>query len=81
MVLPLEVTIKSLRVAMQNELDPDDYHRALIMEMDSTNEGQLMTLENIQLNKLKVTEHITNTSRKRNSRMVILFGKSFCQSK
>ena len=39
---------------MQNELEPNDYRRALFMEMDSVDKDRLMALENIQLNKLKV---------------------------
>ena len=43
--------MKSLRVAKQNELEPDDYHKALFMELDLIDENRLMALENIQLNK------------------------------
>ena len=55
-VLPLEIIVRSLRLAMQNELEPNEYHRALFMEMESADEDRLMALENIQLNKLKVAQ-------------------------
>ena len=47
--------MKSLRVAKQNELEVDDYHIALSMELDLVYEDWLMALENIWLNKLRVT--------------------------
>ena len=53
-VLPLEIMVKSLRVAKKNDLELVDYHKALIMELDLTNGDRLMALENIWLNKLKV---------------------------
>ena len=43
-------------MAKQKYLEPINYHRALIMELDLTDEDQLMALEIIRLNKLKVME-------------------------
>ena len=37
-ILPLEISMKSLRVAKQNELELDDYHKALFMELDLVDE-------------------------------------------
>ena len=39
---------------MQNELELDGFSWALLMEMNSIDEDQLIELDNIQLNKLKV---------------------------
>ena len=39
--------VRSLRVAKQNDLELTDYHKALVMELDSANEDRFMALENI----------------------------------
>ena len=46
-ILPLEIIVKSLKVAKQNKLEPTNHQKALFMEMDSTNKDHLMALENI----------------------------------
>ena len=42
-------------MAKQNELEPNDYHDTLFMEIDSIYKDQFMALEGIRLNKLKVS--------------------------
>jgi hypothetical protein len=53
-VLPVELTIQSLRVAKQNQLSHIDYESAIMAEMDDLDEAQVSTLNSIILQKQKV---------------------------
>lgn len=55
-VLPLEITIQSLRVKNQNQLSHIDYQDATIFEIDDLIERQLKALNSIISQKQKVTE-------------------------
>jgi transposase InsO family protein len=48
-VLPVEVTVQSLRVARQNELSHIDYENAMMAEMDDLDEAQVAALNSIIL--------------------------------
>jgi hypothetical protein len=60
-VLPVEVTVQSLRVARQNQLSHTDYEDAMIAEMDDLDEAQVAALNSIILQKQRV---IKNYNRK-----------------
>ena len=53
-VLPMEINIKSIRVAKQASLQPKQYSQAMFQELDLANDARIMALENIKLNKEKV---------------------------
>ena len=53
-VLPMEINIKSLKVAKQAGLQPDEYSQAMFQELDSANDDRIVALENIKVNKEKV---------------------------
>ena len=50
-VLPVEVTVQSLRVAKQNELSHIDYKNVMMAEMDDLDEAQVDALNSIILQK------------------------------
>jgi hypothetical protein len=56
-VLPVEVTVQSLRVARQNQLSHTDYEDAMIAEMDDLDEAQVATLNSIILQKQRVIKN------------------------
>ena len=66
-------------MAKQNELKLSDNHRAFFMEIDSVDEDQLMALENIQLNKLKVAQAYNKHVRKKEFKESDLIWKTFYQ--
>ena len=53
-VLPMEINIKSLRVAKQVGLQLEEYSQAMFQELESVDNDRIMALENIKLNKEKV---------------------------
>jgi hypothetical protein len=53
-VLPVELTIQSLRVAKQNQLSHIDYESAIMAEMDDLDEAQVSAVNSIILQKQKV---------------------------
>ena len=50
-VLPVEVTVQSLRVARQNQLSHTDYGDAMMAKMDDLDEAQVAALNSIILQK------------------------------
>ncbi len=55
-VLPVKLTVQSLRVAKQNQLSHIDYESAMMAEMDDLDEAQVAALNSIILQKQKVIE-------------------------
>ncbi|XP_051132643.1 uncharacterized protein LOC127252493 [Andrographis paniculata] len=53
-ILPLEITVPLLRVLKQNLLSPEQYDTAMLQRLDGVHEDQMMALENIRANKVKV---------------------------
>jgi hypothetical protein len=53
-VLPIEITVQSLRVAKQNQLSHIDYESGIMAEMDDLDEAQVSALNSIILQKEKV---------------------------
>ena len=51
----MEINIKSLMVVKQAGLQPEEYAQAIFQELEQTNDDRIMALENIKLNKEKVT--------------------------
>ena len=60
--------MKSLSVAKQSGLEPDDYRITLFMELDSVDKDWLMALSLISQ---ELHEHTTNTLREKNLRKTI----------
>ena len=56
-VLPVEVTVQSLKVAKQNQLSHIDYENAMMAEMDDLDEAQVAVLNSIILQKQKVIKN------------------------
>ncbi|XP_055960245.1 uncharacterized protein LOC130015465 [Mercurialis annua] len=54
-VLPMEVVVRSLRVAKQNHLTPEDYNETMMMELENLEEGRLQALNNMIIQKKKVS--------------------------
>ncbi|XP_059654809.1 uncharacterized protein LOC132301587 [Cornus florida] len=53
-VLPMEMTIRSARVAFQNRLNPVDYNHAMLAELEDLDEVRLNALDHIIAQKKKV---------------------------
>ncbi len=53
-VLPVEITVQSLRVAKRNQLSHIDYESAMMAEIDDLDEAQASALNSIILQKQKV---------------------------
>ena len=53
-VLPVEVTVQSLRVARQDQLSHTDYEDTMMAEMDDLDEAQLAVLNSIIIQKQRV---------------------------
>ncbi|XP_050211546.2 uncharacterized protein LOC126661726 [Mercurialis annua] len=54
-VLPMEVVVRLLRVAKQNHLTPEDYNETMMMELENLEEGRLQALNNMIIQKKKVS--------------------------
>ncbi|XP_059628796.1 uncharacterized protein LOC132271433 [Cornus florida] len=55
-VLPMEMTIRSIRVAFQNNLTPADYNHAILAELEDLDEVRLNALYHIIAQKKKVMQ-------------------------
>jgi hypothetical protein len=53
-VIPVEIIVKSLRVARQNQLSHVDYESAMLVELDDLDEQQIAALNSIMIQKKKV---------------------------
>ena len=50
----MEITVKFLRVAYQNNLTPVDYNEAMFAELDSLDEMRLLALDHIRVQKMRI---------------------------
>ena len=71
-VLPVEITIESLRVAKQNQPSQVDYESAMMVEMDDLDEAQVAALNSIILQKQKVTKSYNRRIRPKNFAIGVL---------
>ena len=55
-VLPMEITVRSMRVTRKNELTHLDYQDVLFAELDEIDEARMATLDSIVVQKQKVSE-------------------------
>ena len=62
-VLPLEVQISSLRIALQNELTIEDSVRLHIDELDSLDERRLEAQQNLEVYKARMALAYTKMAR------------------
>ncbi|XP_059663476.1 uncharacterized protein LOC132309146 [Cornus florida] len=53
-VLPMEVTVRSMRFAMQNNLTPAEYNESMLVELEDLDEVRLRALDHIQAQKRRV---------------------------
>ena len=74
-VLPVEVTIQSLRVARQNQLSHTDYEDAMMAEMDDLDEAQVAALNSIILQKQRVIKNYNRRVRHKTFAKETWFGK------
>jgi hypothetical protein len=54
LLIPVEITVKSLRVARQNQLSHVDYESAMLALLYDINEQQIAALNSIMIQKKKV---------------------------
>ncbi|XP_051127810.1 uncharacterized protein LOC127249160 [Andrographis paniculata] len=64
-ILPLEITVPSLRVLKQNLLSPEQYDTMILRRLDYVHEDRMMALENIRANKMKVARAYNKKVRRR----------------
>ncbi|GKV42709.1 hypothetical protein SLEP1_g50088 [Rubroshorea leprosula] len=55
-VLPMELTAKSLRIAIQHNLQSGEYDEAMILELEDFEDTRLATLDRLQAQKLKIAK-------------------------
>ena len=48
-MIPIEITVKSLRVARQNQLSHVDYESVMLAELDDIDEQQIVALNSIMI--------------------------------
>ena len=48
-VIPIEIAVRSLRVAKQNQLSHIDYESAMLVELDDIDEKQVAALNSIMI--------------------------------
>ena len=53
-VLPMELLVPSLRVSKQNDLNPQEYNKATMMELEALDGKRLQALDHIIIQKNKV---------------------------
>ncbi|XP_059626926.1 uncharacterized protein LOC132269687 [Cornus florida] len=53
-VLPMEVTVRSMRFALQNNLTPAEYNESMLIELEDLDEVRLRALDHIQVQKRRV---------------------------
>ena len=53
-VLPMEVVVPSLRVSRHNDLNPQEYSEAMMMELEALDGKILQVLDHIMIQKKKV---------------------------
>ncbi|XP_060674836.1 uncharacterized protein LOC132804450 [Ziziphus jujuba] len=58
-ILPMEVTVRSLWIAQQHNLTPDEYSQAMMQEIEELDEVRLAALDHLQIQK-KAMEKVYN---------------------
>ena len=53
-VLPMEVVVPSLRVSRKNDLNPQEYSEAMVMELEALDGKRLQALDHIMIQKKNV---------------------------
>ena len=53
-VLPMEVVVPSLRESMHNDLNPQEYSEAMIMEVETLDVKRIQAVDHIMIQKKKV---------------------------
>ena len=48
-MLPIKVVVPSLRVSMQNCLDPQEYNEAMMMEFEALDRKRLQAIDHIMI--------------------------------
>ncbi|GKV36311.1 hypothetical protein SLEP1_g44457 [Rubroshorea leprosula] len=65
-VLPMELTTRSLRIAIQNGLNSREYNEAMIMELEDLEEARLTALDAMKAQELKVARAYNKTVKQNN---------------
>ena len=52
-MLPMEVVVPSIRVSRQNDLNPQEYSEAVMMELETLDGKRLQSLNHIMIKKKK----------------------------
>ncbi|GKV11259.1 hypothetical protein SLEP1_g22525 [Rubroshorea leprosula] len=65
-VLPMELTARSLWIAIQNGLNSGEYNEAMIMELEDLEEARLTALDVMKAHKLKVAQAYNKRVKQKN---------------
>ncbi|GKV53168.1 hypothetical protein SLEP1_g59706 [Rubroshorea leprosula] len=65
-VLPMELTARSLQIAIQNGLNSGEYNEAMIMELEDLKEARLTALDVMKAQKLKVARAYNKRVKQKN---------------
>ena len=56
-MLPVEINVKSLRVRRQDQLDLEQYHQSMCLELESIDEARILVLNSILFQKKKAAKN------------------------
>ena len=65
-VLPMEVVVPSLRVSRQNDLNPQEYNEAMMMELEALDGKRLQELDHIMIQKKNMVRVHNKRVRRKN---------------
>ncbi|XP_073133888.1 uncharacterized protein [Henckelia pumila] len=76
-VLPIEIMVPSLQIAMQNHLILELYNEAMITELEDLDDMRMQALNSLMHQKEKVAQRYNKRVKKSRSMKEIWFGKSY----
>ena len=65
-MLPMEVVVPSLRVSKHNDLNPQEYSKAMMMELEALDGKRFQALDHIMIQKKKVARAYNQRVRRKN---------------
>ena len=75
-VLLMEVVVPSLRVSMQNDLNPQEYNKTMMIELEALDEKRLQALDHIMIQKKKVARAYNKRARRKSFEEEVLVWKA-----
>jgi hypothetical protein len=74
-ILPVEVNLNDLRIALQNELSAVNYHNLIFNRLDEVLDKRINALGEIERDKFRVAKAYNKRVKENRFRLEILFGR------